>query len=209
MMRLPRIGLAIVVFGALLCAAAGHVAAIPTYYTDRASFNAAAGGGLSFESFEVAPPGWAPSYDFDGFTMRETNGTNALTNTLINSYFTACVTHGEGAVWYDDNGDSIGWFEFDPQVTAFGVDVTASGTCTVAIGGDVSSSLALTANTPAFFGVIDGAGFDTISFSASGGPNVGFDAVAFLPVPEPSSIALCSIALGMTIAAARRRRRRA
>jgi len=172
----------------------GPVLGATVLFTDRGAFRAAAGAALSFESFEVAPPSWSDTYVFSGFSVSETNGINALTNTLINSLFTACVTDGRGAIWYDDNGDSIStFFAFTAPVNAFGLDITADEVTRVTVGGSVSTTLDLAPNIPKFFGVIDdSAYFTSISFDASGGPNVGFDAVdygaAAAAVPEPTAV---------------------
>ena len=48
MVRVMRLGMA----GLVVLLVAGQAFAVPTYYTDRASFDAASGGGLDFESFE-------------------------------------------------------------------------------------------------------------------------------------------------------------
>ena len=185
----------------------GTVSASPIYYTDRSAFNAAAGS-LNFESFEVAPSGPQASFSFSGFTVEETNGTNALTNVLINSAFgTYPVTNGSGALWYDDNDNSIGVFTFASPITAFGLDLTTALNSSITIGGDLSTTLNRTSNTPAFFGVIDTTPFTTITFNASGGPEVGFDAVSFgtTSVPEPITMLLLGVGL-VGLAATKRMR---
>jgi hypothetical protein len=174
--------------------------AAPVYFTDRASFDAATGGGLNFESFE-ADFAVADTIVFTGFTVSETLGINALAQ-LRNFPGTldAAITDGTGALSYDDNGDSVGtFFLFASPITAFGLDITTRPGSTVTIGGSVSDSLVLTADTPSFWGVIDMDGITSISFDASGEPLVGFDAVSFgqAVIPAPGAILLGSIGISL------------
>ncbi|MEE4216116.1 MAG: IPTL-CTERM sorting domain-containing protein [Xanthomonadales bacterium] len=151
--------------------------AAPTYYTDRATFEAAAGAGLSFESFE-SQFGVGATLIFTDFSVSESGGTNALAP--ASGFAPFAITDGAQALAYDDNGASIGtFFGFVTPVEAFGLDLSTSEGSTVTIGGDVGDSVVLTAQTPAFWGVIDPDGISSISFDASGGPNVGFDAVSY------------------------------
>jgi hypothetical protein len=196
--------IAVVCFAFIAC----PVFAAPVYFTDRASFDAATGGGLNFESFE-ADFAVADTIVFAGFTVSETLGINALAQ-LRNfpGVLDAAITDGTGALSYDDNGGSIGtFFSFASPITAFGLDITTHPDSTVTIGGSVSDSLVLTADTPSFWGVIDTAGITSISFDASGGPNLGFDAVSFdqAVIPAPGAILLGSI--GISLVGWLRRRR--
>jgi hypothetical protein len=162
--------------------------AATTFYTNRAAFNMAVSG-LTFESFEYANlPVPFESYAFPGFTLSETNGINLVTDVIHNSYFgNYPVTDGINAVWYDDNSNSIGYFKFNSGIKAFGIDVTTDAINTMTVGGDVSYSFGLLANTPQFFGVISTDYFANVTFSASGGPLVGFDSLSFgegvVPIP--------------------------
>ena len=180
---------------------ASTVSAVPVFYTNQADFLAAAGSSLGFESYEVAPDTFAAQYDFSGFSVSETNGIDALTNVLINGAFgTTPVTDGNGAIWYDDNGDSLShFFSFASGVNAFGLDITTSEASTVTItGSGFSTTLSLGANMPTFFGVIDTmvSDFSPITFNASGGPLVGFDSTYYgTAVPEPASLALLGLGL--------------
>jgi hypothetical protein len=175
-----------------------QAAAVPTFYNNRTAFDLAAGGGLNFESFESNPQA-AATVTYGDLTFVESGGTNAFTHTALNTFFTAATTHGQHSIWYDDNDDSVSTLTFGlaSPVTALGLDIATSTNSTVAIGGGTNSSATLTANTPAFFGVIDLASpFSSVTFSASGGPEVGFDAVSYgNAVPEPCSIFLAVIGL--------------
>ena len=179
-------------------------------YADRTSFNNAAGGGLSFESFESDPQSGA-SVTYGDLTFTETDGQNNFTNTALSSFFSSATTDGQHSIWYDDNNASISTltFGFASPLTAVGLDITTSASGVMTIGGDIAASINLTANTPSFFGVIDlMSPFSTITFSASGGPNVGFDAVSFgNAVPEPTSLIVWSLLAALGLLAHGRRRR--
>ena len=186
---------------------ANPVPAAPVYFTDRAAFTAAAGGGLTFEGFEAAFA-VAPSVTFAGFTVSETNGIDALGQLRDFPALVAGITGGTGALVYDDNGASIStFFAFASPITAFGLDITANPGSTVTIGGSVSYSLGLLTNQPAFWGVIDLAGIASITFDASGEPNVAFDSASYggAPIPEPASLFLLGTGL---VGLARWRKRR-
>jgi hypothetical protein len=184
-------------------AAATSSPAVTHYFTDRAAFNAAAGGGLNFESFET-PFDVNGTQTFAGFQVSETAGIDALAwSGNYGGFADFVVTDGANGLWYDDNGDSIStFFNFTTPVNAFGLDITADENSVVTIGGTVSSSLNLTALTHGFFGAIsDSETFSSISFDFSGGPNAGFDAVSYgtarsSSVPDAGGTALLlSIAL--------------
>jgi len=177
--------------------------AAPIFFTDRTSFNAATGGGLNFESFEND---WSPvdTMVFSGFTVSETSGLNYLGQARNYGFMSCVITDGTGALWYDDNTpsyDSIGTFySFTSPITALGMDITVQDeSSTVTIGGSVNDTLALTIEIPQFWGVIETAGINTITFNASGGPNIGFDAVSYggAVIPAPGAILLGSIGVAL------------
>ncbi|MEQ8800498.1 PEP-CTERM sorting domain-containing protein [Haliea sp.] len=175
--------------------------AAPMFFSDRALFDLATGGGLNFESFE-ADFLVSDTLPFTGFTASETGGTNGMGQlrdfpTLV----PGAITDGSGGLGYDDNGSSLGNFlSFTTPITAFGLDVTTSEASTVLISGSVSSSVGLAAGVPSFWGVVETAGITSLSFSASGDPNVGFDAVSYglaqpSVVPAPASLALLGLGI--------------
>lgn len=194
--------------------------AAPTYYTDRLAFEAAIDGGLSFESFEGIW-GVSDTVVFNDFSVSETGGINALA--ASSNIWPESVTDGTQSLWYDDNGDSIGtFFSFSNPVSAFGLDLTTTSDSVVTIGGNsIVGSASLTSNTPSFWGVVDPDGILTITFDASGGPLVGFDAVSYgealpvdpvtpipaTPVPTLSQWALIMLSMffGLIVFANRRR----
>ena len=189
-----------VLLGLVVSLASSSANAAPVYFTDRASFDAAAGGGLNFESFE-ADFAVADTIVFAGFTVSETGGIGALAQLRdFPGTLDAAITDGTGALSYDDNNGSVGtFFSFVSPITAFSLDITTMPGSTVTIGGSVSDSLVLTADTPSFWGVIDMDGITSISFDASGGPLVGFDAVSFgqAVIPAPGAILLGGIGAGL------------
>lgn len=188
---------------------AGQGDAAQTVFTTRSAFNAAAGSGLTFESFETQRNGQTVAYP--GVSVSETAGSfNLIVHTSNNATFTAATTHLGNSIWFSDNGPSVATFSFATPITAFGIDTAFSQARTVTFGGGVNGSLALAANTPGFFGVISDTAFSNVTVNVDGNPNVGFDALAFglaaAPVPEPAQWALLIGGFGIVGAAARRRR---
>lgn len=173
----------------------------PTYFTSRAAFDAATGGGLSFEGFEADFDVWNTPVVFSDFSVEETGGANHLVQArLYSPTFDAGITEGIGALGYQDNGDSVvTFFSFNAPVNAFGLDITScQGDTTMTIGNDVSYALDLTEDIPAFWGVIDFAGISSISFNAAGAlDGLAFDAASYNVIPAPGAILLGSIGVGL------------
>lgn len=160
------------------------------FYFDRPSFNAAVSG-LFFESFENNPQAGA-SVVYGDLTFTETNGTNFITHTAINSFFTAATTDGSHSIWFDDNNDSVAVINIAFPINAIGFDVATSSGATITVGGPFGTNFAVSANTPQFFGVINPAAFTSFTVEASGGPEVGFDAVSY-GIPAPGAAALLGL----------------
>lgn len=185
----------------LICLFTTTASATPIFFSDRASFDAATGGNLSFESFE-SNFSVDPTITFAGFSVSETGGSNGLGQARnFSGLLDGAITDGTGAIIFDDNGGSIGsFFSFSAgAINAIGLDIATSLASTMAIGGSISDTINLVADTPSFWGVIDIAGITSLTFEASGGPIVGFDAVSFgqanVSVPEPASIVLLGLGL--------------
>jgi hypothetical protein len=196
---------------------AAALPAAPIYFNSRAAFNAAINGSLTSQSFET-PFGTASPVNFPGFSMAETGGFDAIAS--ADSSFMSSVglsngiTDGTRAVFFDDNDDSVMTFSFTGPINAFGVDITTDQAQTLAVGGDLGTSIAMGVNTPTFFGAIDFSGtFQTFTFTSTGGPNIGFDLVTFgnvtaAEVPEPVSLALWGmISIGLAVGARHRTKR--
>eukprot|EP00977_Amphora_coffeiformis_P023012 scaffold12066_cov171-Amphora_coffeaeformis.AAC.5 len=169
----------------LLSVAASLVAAVPTYYSDRAAFEAACQGALRAESFEGDWDATSQSVTFDELIVSESNGQNFVAQSrdfLLLAGFT--ITDGTGAVVFDDNGASIGKVvSFTSPMNAFGFDISANEATVVSIAstnGVVSDVVTLVAATPKFWGVIDkDATFTTLDINASGAPIIGFDSALY------------------------------
>ena len=118
--------------------------AAPTYFTDRASFDAAIGSGgvLRFEGFENGfgnsrPPGYNP---FNGFALLSADRPIFHATELGANSFS--VTEGIDSAWFEDVGNSPAQFVWGSSVyQAFGLDITfaqghgSATTATMTIGG--------------------------------------------------------------------------
>jgi hypothetical protein len=199
---------------ALAAFAFAGAATAATTYTSEAAYLAAAGGGLSFESFE------APS---------AVTGTSV---TLADVTF-SCVDSGAGycpgffgvrglfptdgvQTVYGASPDGLR-FTFNSPITHFGIDVIDLGTVGATdftIDWGNGSAVLYTGYTGGFgnvlfAGVIDLAGFTTVTFTASA-PNDGidFDRLQYKGgvIPEPATWAMLIAGFGLIGYAARRRR---
>jgi len=185
--------------------------AVPVFFTDRAAFDLASGGGLNFESFE-GNFAVSDTQTFTDFTVTETGGANFLgqLRDFPGLGIGSVIVDGTGGLGYDDNGSSLAsFFSFSSAVNAFGIEIATSADSTVTIGGNVKTSFNLLAGVNAFFGVIDtSALFSSITFDVSGGPNVGFDAASYgiASVSEPATLLLLGLGLlGLGLTARRKK----
>ena len=175
-------------------AACRKAMAAPTFYTDRAAFNTAAGSGRSFESFEGAFTQTQPTepVDFGDFTFAKTLSPMGDTSNWVDRTDTpstpAAITDGQYALLYCNEDGSIGTFSFSYPIIAFAIDITFDSSAGLTIGGDVSQSISMTADTPKFWGVIDTDGITELTFDgAAGFYCIYIDSLSYvLPSEQPS-----------------------
>lgn len=171
-----------------------------TVFTDRVAFEAALAS-FTTESFENNPQGGAV-VTYGDLTIEETDGSNFLTNTLINGFFTNAVTDGQGSAWYDDNDNSVAVFSFAAPINAVGFDIATASSQTAAIVGPGFAENVAVGTSPVFFGIIASSMFTSFTVDVTGGPEVGFDRVSFgmgdaqAPVPVPAAAPLMLAGLG-------------
>ncbi|MGL4541585.1 MAG: PEPxxWA-CTERM sorting domain-containing protein [Polymorphobacter sp.] len=180
-----------------------------TTYTSEAAYVVASGGGLGFESFESAVS--------LGTSVPFTGGTFSCTGTTYCPGFfgvwSILVTDGRAAV-YGATPDSL-TFTFSSPITHFGVDTIGFGDVgvsdmMVAWGSNSStlySSVSVPGGTVLFAGIIDSAGFTSVTFTGTApGDGIAFDRLQVKgAVPEPASWALMIAGFGMVGGALRRR----
>ena len=186
-----------------------------TVYTNEASFLAAAGGSLSFESFETVESSTATQYDFAGV-----------------SFACAGTSHCPGFFGSSGGFSHDGWrsvffaspdtstFTFAHAVDAFGIwigDAGSTGAITLNVALDNGGSAAALTDFTGdslnwqYFGLIADTPFTSVTFIPSNrNDGIYFDVLHYgqasaHAVPEPASCLLLGIA-GAGLLAARRKR---
>lgn len=181
--------------------------AATTFYNDLVSFAIATDNmtGFTIESFEGIGPTQA-SHSFAWGSLQETGAIPSVawheSNNMVGGQ---PVADGDGAMWYDDNNDSLLEIVLNSAVTAFSIYLTTNDGSDITVFSDTAwSGTSTTISTdPTFFGVISDTPFSTVSLSAIGGPNVGFDELKFgttatVPLPATGLLLLGGLgALGL------------
>lgn len=200
-----------------LMVGAGSVSAAPVTYTSDAAFTAAAGA-LTVQSFEGAPIATATSLDFGNVTF------SCSGSTYCPGFFghsSLLVSDGIKSVFFATPDTGI--FTFSSSITAFGVDVIGLGdvgTTTFFIDNGtgplaLQTSYSAPGGTQTFAGIIDAAGFTTVSFTGlQPGDGIFFDRLRFggaavRQVPEPLTLSLFGTGLAGAIAMRRRKNKSA
>lgn len=202
-----------------------------TTYSDRATFLAAAGGGLALadfeavsnQSFQTLSSGVDASIPV-GATFSSNSGTfNDLY--VAPALFNGNTAIATASLFANFFGTPL-IADFSPMVTAIGADVIPftfsndTGTITISVrdqGGTVTDfSVTPPTGSSSFFGVIGSAGtsIDRIVYTPPGGYTAGIDNFVFgqaTAVPEPSTLlTLCTaVPLATGLAWLRRRKRTA
>ena len=169
-----------------------------TLQAQRANWAAAHGQALSTEGFESLLAAPSTPFDFGAFTLNFSGagltlfGANPLTRT-------------EGIKGLGFSGNGTVTFTFDNAITAFGIDWSSfdQTTTVVAYGDDAGGAVAdifapLTLAGGGFFGVLNSAGFTTVSFTITQTEILEFDYIQWgtaSSVPEPTSLLLLGIGL--------------
>jgi PEP-CTERM motif len=205
---------------AALAAATLLSPAYATTYVSDPAFTGAAGGGLTFEGFESAPTASTPtSVTFGPVTA------SCTASAFCPGFFgtrTGFASEGVTTIFFATPSSMV--FTFNSTITHFGVDVIGAGTAgatdiVLSYDGPNGSTTVL---YPAlvggsfdvnFAGLIDLAGFTTVTFSGTNnGDGIDFDRLRFKSaaapaVPEPATWAMLVAGFGVAGALMRRRTR--
>jgi hypothetical protein len=210
-MRKFLLGIASVLGGMIMLTGAAGAANI---YTSEAAFLAAAGGGLSFESFESPLSVTSTVVNFSGGSF----GCSA--SGYCPGFFgvrTGFASDGVQTVYFATPSSAT--FTFNSPITAFGVDMIGPGTAgatDITINWVNGSSQIYTGITGSgydvwFSGVIDSTPFISVTFSGTAADDgIDFDRLRFTgAVPEPETYAMLLAGLGLLGFIGRRRRQQA
>jgi len=194
-----------------------------TIYTSEAAFLAAAGPGLSMESFETYPIGTYPfgpgvaSFDANGFTVTDPNARLFIFDETFYAAHTA--THGDQSLFFE-----MGFPASQTITITFDAPTDRVGFTLKDALDHPSSSLSFATEHVSFgsqffgtqpdggvlyFGLISTQAFTTLTITTTltNGDGVNIDEVVFNEVPEPATLALLGLGAGAVTLRARRARR--
>ncbi len=200
---------------ALAALSAATAASASTTYTSEAAFAAAAGGGLSFESFEAPAAVTGTSVTLADVTFSCTDSGAGFCPGFF-GVRSGLATDGVQSV-FGATPDAL-VFTFDAPITHFGIDTIGFGTvgATDVVMSWNGNSVVLysgydsTSNDVLFAGLIDLAGFSSVTFTGTArSDGVDFDRLLYKSsggmVPEPATWAMLITGFGLVGFAARRR----
>jgi hypothetical protein len=208
---------------AAVIAAASPAFAAVTAFTDRGSFNAAAGA-LATETFNsvVADRSFNnKTIAFQGFTVRgddplgQAGGNNYIDVTPLNNALSPPNFSVDGTTLLNavvfPNSTSV-TFTFSRAITAVGFDTRRMQNLPTLMQISVGGETFIPGVLPLFLGYVSDTPFTTLTFSGQAGAEFGdsfsIDNFSFSAnaVPEPASWAMLIAGFGLVGAAARRRR---
>ncbi|MEW5688398.1 MAG: PEPxxWA-CTERM sorting domain-containing protein [Pseudomonadota bacterium] len=184
---------------------------------DRATFQAAVGGGVTLQNFDGYTAG--DLLTDDGFVTYATTGGTPL---VTNSYLTSTSPNGLGAtaIGYFSASDTL-TLTFASAITAFAIDINtfagADGDYSVLLNtGDTALSIFETfpgTGTGQFIGFVSDTGFTSLTLSGLAGFSYTVDTLIYGEardvtggIPEPTTWALMLAGFGAVGASLRRRR---
>jgi len=174
-----------------------------TTYTDRTSFEAAAGAITfeDFESFVVDAPFHTSAVDVGDFTLSMTGLPSTAYNFIDIAPPETPETNVNGStnmrVFTDDSPLSNLIFEFDTAMTAFGADFRSINDTIVRtqliVGSDiVALPVAASSGLFSFFGFSSDIAFTSITFEGLANDVYGIDNVSY-SIPEPATVLLLGL----------------
>lgn len=173
--------------------------AVPVYYADRASFDAATSG-LNFDDFESQTPGATmPDLIGDGYKMDANPGGHTADIFVTPAGFTSNITSNVVFANYFVDGLTV---SFDTGINSFGADLFSlydSSIFDILIY-DTSNALIDSvvldvANSATFWGLTSNVMIGSINFNSRTDQAEGMDDMSYGKVSEPTSLLLIGLGL--------------
>jgi hypothetical protein len=193
---------------AVLTFLATSAIAVPTTYTDRTTFEAAAGGFTveTFDSFAADTPFHTVPVDVGAFTISMTGSPSTSYNFIDLAPPDTAETDVNGTtnmrVFTNTNpeGSDDLVFTFDQPIVAFGADFRSINDSIVRtqilVGADtIALPIAGASGLFSFFGFTSATPFDTIIFQGLANDVYGIDNLTYSSVPEPGILAMLGLGL--------------